>query len=44
MALGEIRCEEISNLWSYFYLGSFGAQEKEKLAQNQVVKPSQLHI
>lgn len=30
MALGEIRCEEISNFWSYIYLGSFGATQKRE--------------
>lgn len=28
MALGEIRYEEISNFWSYIYLGSFEATRK----------------
>lgn len=43
MALGEIRCEERSNFWSFIYLGSFGASKKEKLAQNLAVTPSQYH-
>lgn len=30
MALGEIRCEEISNFRSYIYLGSFGASRKRR--------------
>lgn len=30
MALGEIRCEERSNFWSYIYLGSFGATQKRE--------------
>lgn len=30
MALGEIRCEDISNFWSYIYLGSFGASRKRE--------------
>jgi len=43
MALGEIRCEEISNFWSFIW-EPLEPQEKEKLAQNQVLKPSQYYI